>query len=117
MNEHKFEIDERFRQDFMKYAEDLYTVKTIPEFDLLYAQMNEIVDKSPEAANFLDWHYVRRLRPLPAFRAALHSGLNIAEIAQCTLETRHKLALVVAASNDINRMMQLEGRLQKVQIL
>ena len=26
MNKHKFEIDEKFRQDFMKYAEDLCTV-------------------------------------------------------------------------------------------
>ena len=105
MNKHKFEIDERFRQDFMKYAEDLCTVKTIPELDLLYAQMNEIVDKSPEAGNFLDWQYVRRLRTFPAFRAALHSGLNIMEIGNALWKPEHKLALVVAASNDINRMM------------
>ena len=113
MNEHKFEIDERFRQDFMKYAEDLCTVKTIPEFDLLYAQMNEIVNKSPEAGNFLDWHYVRRLRTFPAFRAALHSGLNIVEIGNALWKPEHKLALVVAASNDINRMMQLEADYRK----
>ena len=113
MNEHKFEIDERFRQDFMKYAEDLCTVKTIPEFDLLYAQMNEIVDKSPEAGNFLDWHYVRRLRTFPAFRAALHSGSNITEIGNALWKPEHKLALVVAASNDINRMIQLEADYRK----
>ena len=113
MNEDKFEIDERFRQDFMKYAEDLCTVKTIPEFDLLYAQMNEIVDKSPEAGNFLDWHYVRRLRTFPAFRAALHSGSNIMEIGNALWKPEHKLALVVAASNDINKMMQLEADYRK----
>ena len=113
MNEHKFEIDEKFRQYFMKYAEDLCTVKTIPEFDLLYAQMNEIVDKSPEAGNFLDWHYVRRLRTFPAFRAALHSGLNMTEIGNALWKPEHKLALMVAASNDINRMMQLEADYRK----
>ena len=60
MNERKFEIEEKYRDDFLRCAQELCVVKTIPEFDLLYAQMMEIVEKSPEAGNFLDWHYVRR---------------------------------------------------------
>ena len=88
-------------------------VKTIPEFDLLYSQMVDIVDKSPEAGNFLDWHYVRRLRTFPAFRAALHSGANLAEIGNALWKPEYKLALVVASSNDINRMMQFEADYRK----
>ena len=113
MQEHKFEIDEKFREDFLRYAKELCRVKTIPEFDLLYSKMIEIVNDSPEAGNFLDWHYVRRLRTFPAFRAALHSGANIAEIGNALWKPDHKLALVVAASNDINRMMQFEADYKK----
>ena len=93
----------------MKLAQELCTRKTIPEFDLIYAQMVEIVEKSPEAGDFLDWHYVRRVRTFPAFRAALHSGANITEIGNAQWKPEHRLALVVAASNDINRMMPFEG--------
>ena len=113
MNEHKFEIEEKYRDDFLRYAQELCVVKTIPEFDLLYSQMMEIVEKSPEAGNFLDWHYVRRLRTYPAFRSALHSGANIMEIGNSLWKPEHKLALVVAASNDINRMMQVEADYKK----
>ena len=109
MNEHKFEIAEDLREDFLKNAQELCIVKTIPEFDVLYAKMLESVEKSPEAGDFLDWHYVRRMRTFPAFRAALHSGANIAEIGNALWKPEHKLALVVAASNDINRMIQLEA--------
>ena len=109
MNEHKFEIAEDLREDFLKNAQELCIVKTIPEFDVLYAKMLESVEKSPEAGDFLDWHYVRRMRTFPAFRAALHSGVNIAEIGNALWKPEHKLALVVAASNDINRMIQLEA--------
>ena len=113
MNEHKFEIEENYRDDFLRYAQELCVVNTIPEFDLLYSQMMEIVEKSPEAGNFLDWHYVRRLRTFPAFRSALHSGVNIAEIGNSLWKPEHKLALVVEASNDINRMMQVEADYKK----
>ena len=113
MNEHKFEIAEEWREEFLNYAKELCIVKTIPEFDLLYSQMVDIVEKSPGAGNFLDWHYVRRLRTFPAFRAALHSGANIAEIGNALWKPEYKLALVVAASNDINRMMQFEADYRK----
>ena len=39
MNEHKFEIAEDLREDFLKNAQELCIVKTIPEFDVLYAKM------------------------------------------------------------------------------
>ena len=113
MNECKFEIAEQFRKDFLQYAKELCIVKTIPEFDLLYSKMIDIVEQSPEAGNFLDWHYVRRLRTFPAFRVALHSGANIAEIGNAIWKPEYKLALVVAGSNDINRMMQFEADYRK----
>ena len=115
MHEHKHEIEEKFRDEFLNLAQQLCTRKTVPEFDLIYAEMVEIVEKSPDAGGFLEWHYVRRIRTFPAFREALHSGANIAEIGNAQWKPEHRLALVVAGRNDINRMIQFEADYRKFQ--
>ncbi|MCG8623205.1 MAG: hypothetical protein MJE68_14565, partial [Proteobacteria bacterium] len=115
MQEHKHEIAEEFRDDFLKLAQQLCTRKTVPEFELIYAEMIDIVEKSPDAGNFLEWHYVRRIRTFPAFREALHSGANIAEIGNAQWKPEHRLSLVVAGRNDINRMLQFEADYRRFQ--
>ena len=115
MHEHKHEIEEKFRDEFLNLAQQLCTRKTVPEFDLIYAEMVEIVEKSPDAGGFLEWHYVRRIRTFPAFREALHSGANITEIGNAQWKPEHRLALVVAERNDINRMIQFEADYRKFQ--
>ena len=74
MHEHKHEIEEKFRDEFLNLAQQLCTRKRVPEFDIIYAEMVEIVEKSPDAGGFLEWHYVRRIRTFPAFRKLFIQG-------------------------------------------
>ena len=113
MQEHKYEIKEEYRDNFLRLADQLCIVKSVTEFELIYAQMQEIVGKSPEAGPFLDWHYVRRVRTFPAFREHLHAGANNAEIGNAQWKPPHKLSLVAAAKDDINKVMQLEADLRR----
>ena len=64
----------------MEKAKQLCVVKTVAEFELLFARLKEIAEMFPEVGNFLDWYYARRIHLFPAFREALHSGLNLAEV-------------------------------------
>ena len=113
MQEHKHEILENLRDEFLDKAQQLCTRKSVAEFELIFARMREIVSQSPNAGNFLDWHYVRRVRTFPAFREALHAGANAAEIGNAQWKAPYRLSLVSAAKDDINRMLQMETDYEK----
>ena len=91
-------------------------VKTVAEFELLFARLKEIAEMFPEVGNFLDWYYARRIHLFPAFRQALHSGLNLAEVGNSSCKPKHRLSLVAAAKDDITSMLQQEADYKKFKL-
>ena len=73
-------VGEKDQAEFAEKAGQMCRVPTIPEFELLFRHLQEIVAQYPEVGNFLDWYYVRRTHLFPAFREGRHSGVNQAEI-------------------------------------
>ena len=113
VNEKIHAIGEEDQEEFVKHAGDLCRVLTVPEFDLIFADMQRIVSKYPQYGSSLDWYYARRSHLFPAFRNGLHSGLNLAEVGNRKWKPEHKLSLVAAAKDDISSMMEQETELQR----
>ena len=112
VNEKIHSIGEEDQEEFVKHAGDLCRVLTVPEFELIFADMQRIVSKYPQYGSSLDWYYARRFHLFPAFRDGLHSGLNLAEVENWKWKPEHKLSLVAAAKDDISSMMEQETELQ-----
>ena len=115
VNDRIHKIGEEYQEEFLEKAKQLCVVKTVAEFELLFARLKEIAEMFPEVGNFLDWYYARRIHLFPAFREALHSGLNLAEVGNSSWKPKHKLSLVAAAKDDITSMLQQEADYKKIQ--
>ena len=113
VNEKIHSIGEEDQEDFVKASGELCRVPTIPEFELLFADMKRIVAKYPDYGSSLDWYYARRFHLFPAFRDGLHSGLNLAEVGNHKWKADHRLSLVAAAKDDISTMMEQESDLKR----
>ena len=109
-------IGEEYQEEFLEKAKQLCVVKTVAEFELLFARLKEIAEMFPEVGNFLDWYYARRIHLFPAFRQALHSGLNLAEVGNSSWKPKHRLSLVAAAKDDITSMLQQEADYKKFKL-
>ena len=116
VNERIHKIGEEYQEEFLEKAKQLCVVKTVAEFELLFARLKEIAEMFPEVGNFLDWYYARRIHLFPAFREALHSGLNLAEVGNSSWKPKHRLSLVAAAKDDITSMMQQEADYKKFKL-
>ena len=116
VNERIHKIGEEYQEEFLEKAKQLCVVKTVAEFELLFARLKEIAEMFPEVGNFLDWYYARRIHLFPAFREALHSGLNLAEVGYSSWKPKHRMSLVVAAKDDITSMMQQEADYKKFKL-
>ena len=116
VNDRIHKIGEEYQEEFLEKAKQLCVVKTVAEFELLFARLKEIAEMFPEVGNFLDWYYARRIHLFPAFREALHSGLNLAEVGNSSWKPKHKLSLVAAAKDDITSMLQQEADYKKFKL-
>ena len=97
VNEKIHSIGEEDQEEFVKHAGDLCRVLTVPEFELIFADMQRIVSKNPQYGSSLDWYYAQRFHLFPAFRDGLHSGLNLAEVGNRKWKPEHKLSLVCSS--------------------
>ena len=113
VNEKIHKIGEEYQEEFLEKATLLCKLPTVPEFEIVFARLKEIAAIFPEVGNFLEWYYARRIHLFPAFRKALHSGLNLAEVGNAKwkreIGRQIKLSLVAAAQIDINTMLQQEA--------
>ena len=110
VNEKIHKIGEEYQEEFLEKATLLCKLPTVPEFEIVFARLKEIAAIFPELGNFLEWYYARRIHLFPAFRKALHSGLNLAEVGNAKwkreIGRQTKLSLVAAAQININTMLQ-----------
>ena len=106
-------IGENDQEEFLKCAKEVCIAPTIPEFEILFARMQEICSKYPQVGSFLDWYYVRRSHLFPAFRGGIHSGLNLAEVGNAKWKHKTRLSLVKAATDDICSMLKQESDLKR----
>ena len=113
INKRRHLMEEDDQQEFHDSCEALCKAKTVPEYDLLYSHIMDILIKYPQAANCLEWHHARRGALFPAFRDGRHAGVNLAEVGNSQWKPKHKLSLVTAAKDDIGTMMSLEAELKR----
>ena len=106
-------IGEKDQEEFLKCAKNACIVPTIPEFEILWARMQEICNMYPQVGSFLDWYYVRRSHLFQAFRGGIHSGLNLAEVGNAKWKHKTRLSLVKAATDDICSMLNQESDLKR----
>ena len=70
VNERIHKIGEEYQEEFLEKAKQFCVVKTVAEFELLFARLKEIAEMFPEVGNFLDWYYARRNTSVPSLQGS-----------------------------------------------